>query len=58
MIQICYSKHHVGDRKYGEKEPLEDKSITSGICSSCYPEELKDIREQYKKYKEKQIHQK
>jgi len=52
MIQICYSKFHQGDRKYGEKEPLSDKSETHGVCSECWPMELKYIREEYKKYKE------
>lgn len=44
MIQICYSKHHVGDRKYGEKDPLEDRSETHGICDPCFPREMEDIR--------------
>ncbi len=44
MIQICCSKHHIGDRKYGEKEPLKDKSETHGICDECFPREMEDIR--------------
>lgn len=53
-MKICYSKFHRGDRKYGEKEPLEDKSETHGVCSLCWPLELKHIKKEYKKYREKQ----
>jgi len=46
VIQICYSKHHAGPGKvFGEKEPFEDLSLTSGICEDCFPEELKDLEE-------------
>ncbi len=32
MIRVCcYCK-----RKMGEKEPLEDKTETHGICKKCY----------------------
>ncbi len=43
MIQICYSKHHVGDRKFGEKLPLEDKRETHGFCEHCRVLEIQDI---------------
>ena len=28
----------------GEKEPLENKDMTSGICPECFPGELEKIR--------------
>jgi len=31
MIRICMKCK----KKLGEKEPLEDKSITHGLCDSC-----------------------
>jgi hypothetical protein len=40
MICHCYL---CGDM-YGEKEPLKDHSITSGICPICWPGELKKLR--------------
>ncbi len=43
MIRICYSKHHIGDRKFGEKEPLEDKRETHGICEPCLVKEIEMI---------------
>jgi hypothetical protein len=43
MIRICYSIHHIGDRKFGEKEPLEDKRETHGLCDPCFREEIQDI---------------
>lgn len=33
VIQHCY----VCGKIYGEKEPLEDKAVTSGICPACWP---------------------
>jgi hypothetical protein len=54
MIQVCYSKYHIGDRKYGEKEPFSDRSETHGVCSKCWSRELRYIRREYKKYKERQ----
>jgi len=44
MIQVCYSNHHIGDRKYGEKEPLEDKRETHGLCNLCFEKEIQDIQ--------------
>ena len=41
MIQICY----VCKKKYGEKEPLENRGETGGICPACLPGELEKIRE-------------
>ena len=52
MIQACYSKHHIGDRKYGEKEPLKDRSETHGICDACFPREMEDIRAAQKRLRE------
>lgn len=53
MIQICYSKFHQGNRKYGEKEPLHEKSETHGVCDRCWPLELEHIREEYESYKKR-----
>jgi hypothetical protein len=39
MIQICY----VCWKRYGEKEPLQDKSETHGVCPGCFPGELEKI---------------
>lgn len=30
-------------RRLGEKEPLEDKSITSSFCAKCFREEVAEI---------------
>jgi hypothetical protein len=49
MIQICCSKHHIGDRKFGEKEPLENKNETHGLCDVCFPIEMKEIKESLKR---------
>lgn len=45
MIRICYSKFHTGDRKFGEKEPFENKKETGGICPKCLPLEKAVIQE-------------
>jgi len=37
MIRICMTCKKV----IGEKEPLEDKSETHGICDDCMEEELR-----------------
>jgi len=34
---------------FGEKEPLEDKSETTGICPACYPGVMRNTREQLRK---------
>lgn len=46
MVRMCYSKFHVGDRKFGEKEPFDDKRVTHGICGDCSPKEMADIERQ------------
>lgn len=33
MLQHCY----VCGEIYGEKQPLENKDVTSGICPACWP---------------------
>src|SRR4030042_930076 len=43
MIRMCYSKFHVGDRKFGEKEPLDKKGETSGLCPDCQPKEWRRL---------------
>jgi hypothetical protein len=51
MIRICYSKFHTGDRKFGEKEPFEDRRETHGVCNDCFPLEKEDIRKAMKEYR-------
>jgi hypothetical protein len=41
MIRVCYRCKKV----MGEKEPLEDKSETHGLCDECLPIEMKQIEE-------------
>lgn len=44
MIRVCYSTHHpVGPKVFGEKEPFEDLSLTSGICDECLPKDMEDL---------------
>jgi hypothetical protein len=50
MIRICCSKYHIGDRKFGEKEPIEDKSLTHGFCPRCFELEAKDVDEVQKQF--------
>lgn len=33
----------------GEKEPLENKAITDGICDACMEKELNKFKEEHKK---------
>jgi hypothetical protein len=39
MIRVCYRCKKV----MGEKEPLDDKSETHGLCDPCLEKELADI---------------
>ena len=43
MIRVCFSIHHVGNRVFGEKEPLDDRSETHGLCPDCLPKDLADF---------------
>jgi hypothetical protein len=52
MIRVCYGKNHKGDRKMGEKEPLDDKSETHGLCDQCFEEEKIEIRIALKKLRD------
>ena len=52
MIRVCCSDHHVGDRIFGEKEPLEDKSETHGYCDECFEFETVEIQRALKKLRE------
>ena len=45
MIRVCCSSHHIGDRVFGEKEPIEDQSETHGYCDGCFRLELADVEE-------------
>ena len=40
MIRVCCSSYHAGDRVFGEKEPIEDRSETHGYCPACCEKEL------------------
>ena len=43
MIRVCYLCH-----KYlGKKEPLDDPSVTHGLCDTCMVLELKRLDEEY-----------
>jgi hypothetical protein len=39
MIRVCMTCKEV----FGEKEPLEDKSETHGLCERCFPLEMGKI---------------
>ena len=41
MIRVCYRCKIV----FGEKEPLEDRSETHGLCDECVVVEMKEIEE-------------
>lgn len=47
VVQICY----VCRQKYGEKEPLDDRTETHGVCPECWPGELKRVEDQIAKYR-------
>ena len=47
MIQVCY----VCKQVYGEKEPLEDRQETHGVCPACWPGELERINKAMAEYK-------
>lgn len=46
MRRICYSKFHVGDRFYGEKEPFDNQDETHGFCPHCLALELQKLEEE------------
>jgi len=52
MIRICYSEHHQGDRKFGEKPPFEDKRETHGLCDACFKFERIEIRRALKQLRD------
>ncbi len=53
MIRICYSIHHVGDRKFGEKPPFDDPTETHGLCSSCFPIEMEDLKREIEEHEKR-----
>jgi hypothetical protein len=53
MIRVCCSKYHIGDRVFGEKEPIEDRSLTHGFCPQCFILEARDVERVQKKFKKK-----
>lgn len=44
MIRICCSKHHQGNKVFGEKEPFENKDETHGYCDECFKLETVEIQ--------------
>jgi hypothetical protein len=48
MIRVCYRCKIV----FGEKEPLEDKSETHGLCDPCFELETVEIQRALKKLRE------
>jgi hypothetical protein len=42
MIRVCYLCKKV----YGEKAPIEDRSISHGLCEDCVPLEAARIEEE------------
>jgi len=46
MIRMCYRCKKI----MGEKEPFEDKSITSGLCDDCFPKELQRMKEEQERW--------
>lgn len=49
MRQVCY----VCRVQYGEKEPLDDNSETSGLCPRCYPKEIEKLERWMKEREDK-----
>jgi hypothetical protein len=47
MIRVCCECKKV----FGEKEPLEDRSETHGICEKCSPKVTKRFKKELKKYR-------
>jgi len=48
MIRICYKCKTI----MGEKEPLEDKSETHGLCEDCFKLETIEIQRALKKLRD------
>ncbi len=52
MIRICCSSFHTGEKIFGEKEPLEDKSETHGFCPDCLRKEMMNVEGQFNEREE------
>jgi len=50
MVRACMICNEV----FGEKEPLEDKSITTGICPDCWPAEEARLKKLIEKRQQQQ----
>ena len=48
MIRVCYRCKIV----FGEKEPLEDRSETHGLCDECFVLEMNDIEAALKRMRD------
>lgn len=48
MIRVC----SYCDKVFGEKEPLENRQETHGICLLCFPKVMKELENQMKIIKE------
>jgi hypothetical protein len=46
----CICKVHIGD-----KEPLDDKRVTHGICEICYPKEIAKIDTERRQHEKETI---
>ena len=47
MIRVCY----VCNRIFGEKEPLEDRSETHGVCDGCLSEGMERINQEMEEHR-------
>jgi len=47
MIRVC---SYCG-KVFGEKEPLENKEETHGICPECFPEVMKNFEKEMEEIK-------
>lgn len=51
MIQQCYRCNTI----YGEKEPLEDKRVTHGLCEECYPKEMQRLQTELREVRRQRL---
>jgi len=47
MIRVCYLCHRV----IGEKAPLDDKSVSHGLCDECVPIEAARIDKEISEFR-------
>ena len=58
MIRVCFSTYHIGNRIFGEKKPLKDKSETHGLCEDCFKIEMAELeqRNQIREHKDNELY--